>query len=191
MIFVPLKIDGAFLIDLEPLCDERGFFARSWCCEEFARRGLAGEVRQTNVAYTLRRGTLRGLHYQVAPHEEAKLVRCTRGAAYVVALDLRPSSPTCQHWVAAELTADNRRTIYVPPGCAQGYQTLADETEVFYQMSQSYAPEAGRGVRFDDPAFAIRWPLEVTAISDKDRSWPDYRILGTLRVPSCVPRRMP
>jgi dTDP-4-dehydrorhamnose 3,5-epimerase len=174
MIFVPLEIDGAFLIDIEPLGDERGFFARSWCHEEFARRGLATEVRQTNIAYTSRRGTLRGLHYQAFPHEEAKLVRCTRGAAYAVALDLRPGSRSQARWVAAELTAENRRAMYVPPGCAQGYQTLADETEIYYQMSQAYVPQAARGVRFDDPAFALRWPLDVTVISGKDRSWPDY-----------------
>jgi dTDP-4-dehydrorhamnose 3,5-epimerase len=174
MIFTPLEIDGAYAIDVEPLHDDRGFFARSWCCEEFARRGLAAEVKQTNIAYTLRRGTLRGLHYQAAPYQEAKLVRCTRGAAYVVALDLRPHSASFARWVGAELTAENRRSLYVPRGCAQGYQTLADDTEVFYQMSQSYVPEAGRGVRFDDPMFSVHWPLEVAVISDKDRTWPDY-----------------
>ena len=174
MIFTPVEIEGVWLVDLEPVCDERGFFARSWCREEFARGGLATEVRQTNIACTRRRGTLRGLHYQAAPYEEAKLVRCTRGAAFVVALDLRPESPTYARWVGAELSAENRRAMYVPPGCAQGYQTLADDTEVFYQMSQSYVPEAGRGVRFDDAAFALRWPLEIAAISQKDRSWPDY-----------------
>jgi dTDP-4-dehydrorhamnose 3,5-epimerase len=176
MIFVQLEIDGAYLIDVEPLRDDRGFFARSWCGAEFARRGLAAEVRQTNIAYTSVRGTLRGLHYQTAPHEEAKFVRCTRGAVYVVALDLRPHSRSFKRWVGAELSAENRRAMYVPPGCAQGYQTLADDTEVFYQMSQSHVPAAARGVRFDDPAFALGWPLEVTTISDKDRSWPDYRL---------------
>jgi dTDP-4-dehydrorhamnose 3,5-epimerase len=183
MIFTPLELAGAYLIDLEPVGDDRGFFARSWCSAEFARHGLVAEVKQANIAYTRRRGTLRGLHYQAAPHEEAKLVRCTRGAAYVVALDLRPQSPSYTRWVAAELTAENRRAMYVPPGCAQGYQTLTDDTEVSYQMSQAYAPEAARGVRFDDPALALRWPLEIAAISEKDKSWPDYQVSGTLRVP--------
>ena len=174
MKFTQTTLEGAWLIDLDRLTDERGFFARAWCQREFEEHGCGAPFVQANLAVTSRRGTLRGLHYQHPPHQEAKLVRSTRGAAYVVALDLRHDSPSYRRWCAAELTSDNRRMLYVPPGCAQGYQTLADDTEMFYQMSAFYAPEAARGVRNDDPGFDIRWPLEVTSISERDRSWPDY-----------------
>lgn len=174
MRFHETNIAGAWLIDIDRLADERGFFARAWCQQEFAARGCGGPFVQTNLAFTSLRGTLRGLHFQLAPHEEGKLVRATRGAAYVVALDLRAHSPTSRRWCAAELTSDNRRMLYVPPGCAQGYQTLVDETEMFYQMSAYYEPTAARGMRYDDPAFDISWPLAVASISARDRSWPDY-----------------
>lgn len=174
MKFTNTTVDGAWLIDLERLSDERGFFARAWCQREFDEHGCAAVTAQANLALTHRRGTLRGLHYQLAPHQEAKLVRAIRGGAYVLALDLRHDSPTFRRWCAAEITAENRRMLYVPPGCAQGYQTLVDDTEMFYQMSAFYVPEAARGVRYDDPGFDLRWPLEVAAISERDRSWPDY-----------------
>ncbi|HWB14669.1 MAG TPA: dTDP-4-dehydrorhamnose 3,5-epimerase [Pirellulales bacterium] len=174
MRFSKTTVAGVWLIDIEPIVDERGFFARAWCRHEFEQHGCGEPFVQASVAVSRRQGTLRGLHYQLPPHQEAKLVRATRGAAYVVALDLRHDSPGYGRWCAAELTAENRRMIYVPPGCAQGYQTLADDSELLYQMSAFYAPDAARGVRYDDPAFAIRWPLDVAVISAKDRSWPDY-----------------
>ncbi|HEV7223981.1 MAG TPA: dTDP-4-dehydrorhamnose 3,5-epimerase [Pirellulales bacterium] len=175
MIFTKTEIAGAWLIDVEPLIDERGFFARSWCQNEFAAHGAASNFVQANLAATRRRGTLRGLHFQAAPCEEAKLVRCTRGAAYVVAADLRHESATYLRWIGVELSAENHRALYVPPGCAQGYQTLADETEMFYQMSQFYAPGMARGVRYDDPALDVAWPLEIAVISEADRNWPAYQ----------------
>jgi len=174
MRFLDVEIDGAKIIEIEPLGDERGFFARCWCPDEFAEAGVPMSLAQASVAFTRRRGTLRGLHYQAAPHEEDKLVRCTRGAAFVAVADLRPGSPTYLNWAGVELSADNRRSLYVPKGCAQGYQTLADETEMFYQMSEFYQPGAKRGVRFDDPAFNIEWPLDVSCTADADRSWPNF-----------------
>lgn len=176
MIFQSTDIDGAWFVDVEPIEDERGFFARAWCQREFAQRGAAPSFVQANLASTRRRGTLRGLHFQAPPHWEAKFVRCVRGAAFVVAVDLRPESPSYLRWAGAELSADNRRGLYVPTGCAQGYQTLEDDTEMFYQMSQFYAPGMARGVRYDDPAFAIEWPLEPSVMSDADRNWPVYQV---------------
>jgi dTDP-4-dehydrorhamnose 3,5-epimerase len=176
VIFTATEIEGVCLIDVEPIVDDRGFFARAWCRDEFAARGLFGEIAQASIAFTAARGTLRGLHCQLPPHEETKLVRCTRGAAFVVAVDLRPDSPTHARWVGAELTMENRRMLYVPKGCAQGYQTLVDDTEMLYQMSVSYKPEAAGGVRYDDPAFSIPWPLEVRMLSSKDRAWPMYEV---------------
>ncbi len=174
MQFITTDIAGAWLIDVERSTDERGFFARVWCQREFAAHGCVQPPAQMSIAFSQRRGTLRGLHYQAAPHEEAKLVRAIKGAAYVVVLDLRHDSPNYRRWLGAELSADNRRALYVPPGCAQGYQTLADDTELLYQISEFYEPMAARGVRYDDPGFAIHWPLPVTIISDKDRNWPNY-----------------
>jgi len=174
MKFTPTNVEGAWLVDIERLTDDRGFFARAGCQREFAGHGCEEAFVQASLAFTARRGTLRGLHFQRAPHEEAKLVRATQGAAYVVAVDLRRDSPSYGRWCAAELTSENRRMFYVPPGCAQVYQTVSDATEMFYQMSAFYEPAASRGVRYDDPGFEFRWPLEVAAISQKDRSWPDY-----------------
>lgn len=174
MIFTPTEIDGAYLIDIERLPDARGFFARAWCQQEFARHGLVADLSQANIAWSDKRGTLRGLHYQAAPHVEAKLVRCTQGAAYVVAADIRAGSPTLGRWIGVEVTAENRRMLYVPPGCAQGYQTLLDKSELFYQMSTAYVPGMTRGIRYDDPHFQIRWPLPVSAISAADASWLPY-----------------
>ena len=170
MRFTPTAIEGVFVIEPEPIEDGRGFFARAWCEEELAEQGLEAGFVQANLSFNEHKGTLRGLHYQVPPHAEAKLVRCTRGAICDVALDLRPHSPTYKQWEGVELSASNRRMLYVPEGCAHGYETLAADTEVYYSVSAFYAPEAERGVRYDDPAFGIEWPLPVQVISEKDRS---------------------
>lgn len=171
MRFVETEIPGVLIVEPEEHRDERGFFARTWCRNEFDSRGLATDFVQENTTFNRLKGTLRGLHHQVAPHEEAKLVRCTRGAIYDVAVDLRPGSATRGAWVAAELTADNRRMLYVPEGCAHGYQTLADDTDVCYLVSAFYAPDAERGVRYDDPAISIHWPLPPSVMSPKDLQW--------------------
>ena len=174
MRFTETKVAGAFLIEPEPIADERGFFARTWCREEFADHGLTGELAQANISFNHRKGTLRGLHYQAAPHAEAKLVRVTRGAIWDLALDLRRDSPTYLAWFGAELNDANRHMLYVPEGCAHGFLTLTDAAEVAYQMSAPYAAQAARGVRFDDPAFGIEWPGEVVVINERDRTYPDF-----------------
>ena len=175
MIFTPLELDGAYLVELDAREDERGFFARAWCREEFQAHGLNSAVVQCNLAFSRERGTLRGMHFQREPHEEAKLIRCTRGAIFDAIVDLRPESPTHTRWLGVELTADNRRALYVPEGFAHGYLTLVDETETLYQVSEAYAPDAEAGVRWDDPAFGIVWPTTGRRIiSEKDRAWPDY-----------------
>lgn len=171
MILTPTAVPGPVLVDLERREDERGFFARTFCREEFAAAGLEPVVEQANLSFNHRAGTLRGMHLQVAPAEEAKLVRCTRGAIVDVVVDLREGSPTRYSHVAVELTADNRRALYVPPMFAHGYQTLVDDTEVVYQVSAAYTPGTERGLRHDDPALGITWPLPVTVISAKDASW--------------------
>lgn len=162
MRFVPTPIPGAFVIELEPIVDERGFFARSWCATEFAAHGLNPRLVQCSVSFNKRRGTLRGMHYQVKPHEEAKLVRCTMGAIYDVLVDLRPASAGYRKWFAVELSVANRRMVYCPEGVAHGFQTLTDDAEVFYQMSELHHPESARGLRWDDPAFGIEWPFAET-----------------------------
>jgi dTDP-4-dehydrorhamnose 3,5-epimerase len=174
MIVLPTRLDGARLIEIEPIEDERGFFARTWCRQELAASGLSTELAQCSISLSRRAGTLRGMHFQLPPHEETKLVRCTAGAIWDVVIDLRPVSPSYRQWQAFELTAANRRSLYVPAGFAHGFQTLAPDTEVAYQISAFHEPEAARGVRYDDPAFAIPWPLPVAAISERDRSWPAY-----------------
>jgi dTDP-4-dehydrorhamnose 3,5-epimerase len=175
MIFTETSVSGAFVVDLEPKEDERGFFARNFDPIEFARYGLNPHVEQCSISFNAHAGTLRGMHFQLPPHEEAKLVRCTRGALYDVALDLRPDSPSYLRWAGVELNAENRRMLYVPEGCAHGFQTLVDQTEVSYQVSASYAPGAEAGVRWDDPAFGISWPeAERRLLSEKDQRWPDY-----------------
>ncbi len=190
MIFTETQLPDAYVIDAERHADHRGFFARLWCQRELEERGLNTRVAQVNAGFTLRQGGLRGVHFQLAPRREVKIVRCTRGALFDVILDLRPESPTHKRWVGVELTADSRRMVYVPEGCAHGYQALVDNTEMYYQTSEFYAPELARGVRYDDPAFGIAWPLPVTSISDADRSWPDF---GTGPVPDAVAatRRQP
>jgi dTDP-4-dehydrorhamnose 3,5-epimerase len=172
VIFRPTELPGVWVIEPERSADERGFFARTWCAREFEARGLTAELTQCSVSWNRTRGTVRGLHFQAAPHEEAKLVRCTRGAIHDVALDLRAASPTRRRWVAVELTADNRRMLFVPEGVAHGFQTLADDTEVFYQISREYRPDAQRGVRWHDPALGITWPVRDAIVSARDAALP-------------------
>ena len=172
--FEETKLQGVFEIQLEPRPDERGFFARAWCRTEFEAHGLNPGLVQCNVSFNSRKGTLRGMHYQQNPHPEAKLIRCTRGALYDVILDLRKCSATYKQWLGVVLTASNRKMLYVPEGCAHGFLTLEDETEVHYQMSEFYYPKLARGVRWDDPAFRIAWPDEVNVISERDRTYPDF-----------------
>lgn len=176
MIFTETELAGAFTIDLEEKPDERGFFARAFCRHEFEAHGLDPDVAQCNLSYNERAGTLRGMHYQVAPATETKLVRCTSGAILDVIIDMRPGSPTYLDHVAVELTAANRRALYVPDLFAHGYQALTDGAEVVYQVGEFYTPGSERGLRHDDPAFAIDWPLPVSVISDKDASWPRFEV---------------
>lgn len=174
MIFEKTKLRDAYLIEIEKRSDQRGFFARMWCRKEFEEHGLASQVVQTNISYNVKKGTIRGMHFQIDPYQETKLVRCTRGAIYDVIIDLRRDSPTYGEWTGVELSADNYRMLYVPKNFAHGYQTLADDTEVAYQVTEFYTPGAERGLRHDDPVFGIVWPLPVSFISDKDRSWPAH-----------------
>ena len=174
MVFTETGLSGAVIVDVERHTDERGFFARSWCTREFQERGLNPLVVQCNVSGNAVKGTLRGMHYQVAPHAEVKLVRCTKGAIYDVIIDLRETSPTFLRHVGVELTAENHRALYIPEGFAHGFMTLQDDSEVFYQMSAFYEPSAARGVRWNDPAFGIKWPLPVTVISKRDQELPDF-----------------
>jgi dTDP-4-dehydrorhamnose 3,5-epimerase len=169
VIFTASSIEGMFLIDIERREDERGFFARTFCEAEMRAHGIEMHVAQCNVSWCRARGTLRGLHYQADPHAEPKIVRCTRGALWDVALDLRKASPTYRHWAGVELTADNRRMVYLPAGLAHGFLTLADDTEAFYEMGAPYAADAARIVRWNDPAFAIDWPFEPAVMAPKDR----------------------
>lgn len=175
MIFTETKLTGAFLIEPDRKEDNRGFFARVFCVEEFRTHGLNPQISQCSISFSRRRGTLRGMHWQAAPKAEAKLIRCTRGAIFDVIVDLRAGSPTRLQHVAAELNKRNQNMFFVPEGFAHGFQTLADDTEVYYQMSESYAPESGCGARWNDPAFAIRWPVPDPILNDRDRSWPDFR----------------
>lgn len=174
MKFTETELQGAYLIDLEPRGDDRGFFARAWCHNEFAAMGLDTTVAQANIAFNKDKGTIRGMHWQIPPSAETKLVRCIRGAVYDVIVDIRKDSPTFLQWIGVELTADNRRIILVPEGFAHGMQILADDSEVYYQVTEFYAPEAERGARYNDPAFGIEWPLPVGVQSEKDASWPDF-----------------
>ena len=178
MLFRGTKLPGVFEIHVDKKPDERGFFARTWCQQEFESQGLSGTLVQCSLSYNKRKGTLRGMHYQIAPHEETKLIRCTKGAIYDVVLDLRPQSAGFKHWIAVELTAEKRNMVYVPEGCAHGFLTLEDESEVSYQMSEFLHAESARGVRWNDPAFQITWPLKVELISERDRTYPDFGITG-------------
>lgn len=177
MIFTETKLKGAYLVELEIFEDERGYFARSWSQREFEEQGLDARLAECNISFNKRKGTLRGMHYQDAPHGQVKLVRCTRGAIFDAIVDLRPDSETFRQWVGFELTPDNGRMLYVPEKFAHGFQTLADSSEVFYQMSSVFAPESAKGVRFDDPAFKIEWPhAEERIIIARDREYPDFTL---------------
>ncbi len=174
MQFTPVRISGVFTLELERHEDERGFFARTFCQREFGEHGLNRCVAQCSISFNHKRGTLRGMHYQVAPHEEAKLIRCIGGAIYDVIIDLRPQSPTFRHWIALELSAENGRALYVPEGFAHGFETLADDTEVFYQIFEFHDPACARGLRWNDPAFSIFWPVTPRVISERDATYPDF-----------------
>ena len=174
MKFTPLNIYGAYLMEPDLKCDERGFFARTLCLGTLRKQGLNVHWEQSNVSFNAKRGTLRGMHFQKDPHPEIKIVRCTRGAIYDVLIDLRPSSLTFKQWDGYELTQENYRMLYIPEGCAHGFLTLEDNSEVFYHMSTSYVPECASGVRWDDPVFGIRWPGEAKIISIKDQQFSDF-----------------
>lgn len=175
MLFTPTDLKGAFVIDLEPIEDARGFFARAWDERELAEHRLETRIAQCNVSFNRYKGTLRGMHLQDPPHEEVKLIRCVRGSLFDVIIDLSPGSASYKQWTGVELSADNRRMLYVPRGFAHGFQTLEDDTETFYMVSELYMPGAEAGVRWDDPTFGIEWPLgEPSEISEKDRTWPDF-----------------
>jgi dTDP-4-dehydrorhamnose 3,5-epimerase len=179
MQYTPTDVAGVTIVDIEPDRDDRGFFSHSFCANEFATYGLHPNLAQTSLSYNYARGTLRGMHRQVYPHAEAKLVRCTRGAIVDVAVDVRPESRTYGKHVMVQLSADNRRALFLPPFVAHGFQTLADNTEVLYQVSGLYEPSEEQGFRWDDPAFAIKWPLPVSVISEKDASWPLLASVGS------------
>lgn len=174
MLFLETELRDAYIVELERREDNRGFFARTWCQHEFEQHGLVATIAQANMSFNHTRGTLRGMHFQRAPYAETKLVRAVRGAIYDVIIDLRPDSPTYKRWIGVELSADNRRALFVPEGFAHGFQTLEDNTDVMYQVSQFYTPGAEGGLRYNDPTFEIVWPIPVSIISDKDASWPDY-----------------
>lgn len=172
MQFTETRLPGTYLIDPEPHGDDRGFFARVLCVDELAAHGLSMNIVQVNMSYSAQTGTLRGLHYQAEPYAEAKMVRCTSGAVFDVMVDLRPASATYRQWFGTKLSADNRRLAYIPEGCAHGFLTLTNDAEVMYPVTARYTPEAEHGVRYDDPALAIEWPVPVRVVSDKDRTWP-------------------
>jgi len=177
MKFTETKIKGVYLLDPKRFEDDRGFFAPAFSAREFETRGMAGRFVESNISFSRRRGTIRGMHYQAAPHGQDKLIRCTRGAIYDVAVDLRPDSPTFKEWIGVELTAENRSMVYVPGDCGHGFQTLEDDTEVFYMVSQPYAPESGRGVRWNDPSFGISWPdAGSPVLIARDEGYPDFKL---------------
>ena len=174
MEFHSTELRDAYLVQLEPARDNRGYFARTFCVTEFAAHGLESQYRQHSISFSARRGTLRGMHYQRDPHSEAKLVRCTQGVILDVIIDIRPDSPTYRRWQQFELSSVNGRQLYIPKGFAHGFQTLSNDVEVNYLISAPYKPELARGIRYDDPAFGISWPLSVTEISERDLHWPDF-----------------
>jgi len=172
--FLDTSLKGASIIEIEPIEDNRGLFARSWCKREFEAHSLNPEIVQCNISFNIKKGILRGMHYQIKPFEEAKLVRCTRGAIFDVIIDLRADSPTFKGWFSIELTDKNRKMLYIPERFAHGFQTLKDNTEVFYQMSEYYSPEHSRGIRWNDPSFSIQWPEDKQIISKRDQQYPDF-----------------
>jgi len=174
MIFTEIQLKGVYIIEPERLADERGFFARTWCQKELASYGLENRLAQCSISYNPKKGTLRGMHFQTAPWEEVKIVRCTCGAIYDVVIDLRPGSPTFKKWFGLTLSQEKRNMIYIPKGFAHGFMTLSDQVEVFYQISQFYVPDHADGVRWNDPAFGIQWPMEVQLISERDNTYPDF-----------------
>ena len=174
MKFTQTKIEGVYIVEIEPKEDERGFFARTWCIDAFKEHNIDHELSQCSVSSNKKKGTLRGMHYQAEPHAESKLVRATKGSVYDVALDLRPSSKTFKQWISVELSAKNHKALFIPKGCAHGFQSLTDETEVLYMISNPYVPGFGRGVRWNDPAFGIRWPIAEPILADRDRDFPDF-----------------
>jgi len=174
MIFKKTKIENAFTIEIEMVKDSRGFFATSWEPTQFEKNGLNPNLVECNISFNKKKGTMRGLHYQIKPFEQSKLIRCTKGRIFDVAIDLKPDSKSFKKWISVELSADNHKMNYIPEGCAHGFQTLEDNTEVFYQMSQVYSPNHTRGIRWNDKSFNVSWPLKSTIISDKDLSWPDF-----------------
>ncbi len=176
MKFQPLALAGSYLVQPEALADERGYFARTFCSREFAQNGLNGDLQQCSITFNASKQTLRAMHYQLPPHAEAKLVRCTQGAAHHVILDLRDNSETFLEWTSVELNSDDRLLLYVPEGVAHGYITLADATEIFYQMSECYSPESAAGVRWDDPAFSVSWPVDPVVISERDSGYADFQV---------------
>jgi dTDP-4-dehydrorhamnose 3,5-epimerase len=177
MIFKKTKLKGIFIIELEKHRDERGYFARTWCRNEFKENGLNSNLAQANTALSFQKGTLRGMHYQIAPYEETKIIRCIRGSVFDVVIDIRPDSITYGQWLGVELSFENQTMLYVPEGFAHGYKTLENNSEVFYLVSQFYTPDAERGIRWDDPAFNITWPeTSDLIISEKDKNWPDYLV---------------
>jgi dTDP-4-dehydrorhamnose 3,5-epimerase len=177
MIFTKTILKGAFIIEPEKIQDDRGFFARAWCKKEFEAHGLHSSWTQNNISFNLKKYILRGMHYQSSPFEEAKLVRCTRGAIFDVMIDLRPDSPTFLKWIGVELNLNNFKMLYIPENFAHGYLTLTDNTEVYYQVSTPYSPDHERGLRWNDPTFGINWPIdEYPLISDKDKNWPDFKL---------------
>lgn len=174
MKFIETSLKGAFVIEIEPNEDARGFFARTYCEKEFKAHAIEVRFVQSNISFTKRKGTLRGMHYQASPHEEEKIVSCARGSIFDVIVDIRPDSSTYTKWFAVELSSENRKILYVPKGFAHGFQTLADESEVTYQMGSEYVPDAARGIRWDDAKFGIEWPLKITRMSDKDAGYADF-----------------
>jgi len=174
MKWTALPLSGAYLLEIQPVSDDRGFFARTWCSDEARKLGLSVDFVQCSLSYNARKGTLRGMHYQAQPHAETKLVRCTAGAIYDVLLDLRRDSPTFCKWLAIELSAESRKAVYIPTGFGHGFQSLSDHSEVFYQISEPYHADSARGVCWNDKAFGVEWPLETVILSERDRSFPEF-----------------
>lgn len=174
MIFTETKLKGAFIIDLEKRVDSRGFFARTFCADEFSKHGLANKIVQTNMSRTLKKGTLRGMHFQIPPYQETKLVRCTKGSIFDVIIDLRADSPTFKEWIGVELSVENHKMLFVPRDFAHGFVTLTDDVEVTYEVSEFYTPNSESGIRFNDPEINIQWPIEITDTSEKDGKWQDF-----------------